>query len=351
MNIIGDNDQHIKFIDLFAGIGGFRIALESYGYECVFSSEWDNYACQTYQSNFGEMPHGDITKIDEKDIPKFDVLCAGFPCQAFSISGKQKGFEDTRGTLFFDVARIAKFHQPSVLFLENVRNFAVHDDGRTLKTVQETLDQIGYSVFFKVLNAGKFGVPTSRNRIYIVAFRKDLGVKNFEFPTGNRIETKLIDILEPDSMETKACQIIRDDISLKEVKIFPDAFGVYPQEPIRIGTINNGGQGERIYSPYGHSITLSAHGGGAGAKTGAYLINDVVRKLTPRECARLMGFPDSYKIVASKSQAYKQFGNSVAVPVLKAIAERINQIINNQIWQKEVNTPQILAHVLPEMAL
>jgi DNA (cytosine-5)-methyltransferase 1 len=348
--------RSLTFIDLFAGIGGFRYALEEFGLDCVFSSEWDKHAQVTYKANFGDNPHGDITKITLDDIPDHDVLCGGFPCQAFSVSGKRKGFEDTRGTLFFDVARIAKYHQPKVLFLENVKNFAVHDNGKTLATVINTLDEIGYNSFYKVLNASNFGVPTARQRIYIVAFRKDLNITNFDFPkkAGNQIS--LLDILEKDNQETKACEIIRDDIYLKPVIVEKDIFGNYPQKPIRVGTINGGGQGERIYSPLGHSITLSAHGGGAAAKTGAYLINGKIRKLTPRECARVMGFPESFKIPVTKTQAYKQFGNSVAIPVLKAIfKEVLNKLENNQnnqnIWQIEENTQQISVHRLQDMVL
>ncbi len=316
------NTKKLIFIDLFAGIGGFRIALESYGLKCVFTSEWDKHAKETYKANFGEKPKGDITKIDEKDIPKHNVICAGFPCQAFSISGKQRGFRDTRGTLFFDVTRIVKHHKPEILFLENVRNFEKHDDGKTLQVVRETLKNIGYDVFYKVLNASHYGVPTSRQRIYFVCFRNDLKIKKFLFPEPTNESVKLIDYLLDDK-KTKDCVINRDDIRLTNKKINPDMFGNYPSKPIRVGTINHGGQGERIYSPLGHAITLSAYGGGAASKTGAYLVNGKVRKLAPRECARIMGFPDDFKIPVLKTAAYKQFGNSVAIPVLKKIFGQI----------------------------
>ncbi|MBQ3836892.1 MAG: DNA cytosine methyltransferase, partial [Treponema sp.] len=174
--------KSLKFIDLFAGIGGFHIALSSLGGKAVFASEWDKEAAQVYENNFSLKPEGDITKISEKSIPDHDILCAGFPCQAFSISGKQLGFEDSRGTLFFDVARIAKEKQPKIMFLENVKNLARHDNGKTLAVIKNTLDEIGYDVFDKVLDASKFGVPQSRKRIYIVCFRKDLKVKDFSFP-------------------------------------------------------------------------------------------------------------------------------------------------------------------------
>lgn len=250
-----------KFIDLFAGIGGFRFALESFGADCVYTSEWDKYAQKVYEKNFGDKPDGDITEINEEDIPKHDILCGGFPCQAFSISGNQKGFNDTRGTLFFDVARIVKLHEPKVLFLENVRNFEKHDDGKTLKVVVNTLKQLNYDVFYKVLNASHYGIPHKRERIFFVCFRKDLGVDNFIFPTNVNKPVKLLDFILPDS-ETKDFVIERDDIYFHEkVKLDIDIFGNFPQRPIRIGTVNKGGQGERIYHECGHSITLSAYGG------------------------------------------------------------------------------------------
>lgn len=310
------------FIDLFAGIGGFRLALESFKLKCVYSSEWDKYARLTYKENFGDEPDGDITKVEVKDIPKHNVLCAGFPCQAFSISGKQRGFEDTRGTLFFDIARIAKYHKPEILFLENVKNFERHDSGNTLKVVKKTLENIGYKVFYKILNASHYGVPTSRERIYIVCFKKVLRIKDFSFPSPTYETVKLRDFLLDDS-ETKQYIIHRKDIKFHRKSISHDIFGNYPLKPIRLGTISNGGQGERIYSDLGHAITLSAYGGGVASKTGAYLINGQVRKLAPRECARIMGFPDDFKIPDNKAQAYKQFGNSVVVPVLKKIFEQV----------------------------
>ncbi len=305
--------KSLKFIDLFAGIGGFHIALSSLGGKAVFASEWDKEAAQVYENNFSLKPEGDITKISEKSIPDHDILCAGFPCQAFSISGKQLGFEDSRGTLFFDVARIAKEKQPKIMFLENVKNLARHDNGKTLAVIKNTLDEIGYDVFDKVLDASKFGVPQSRKRIYIVCFRKDLKVKDFSFPKEEKVKKHVLDIVLPDSETTKYV-IHRNDVkinnSIKET--FSDA-------PLRIGTVNKGGQGERIYSPLGTAITLSAYGGGAGAKTGLYRINGRIRKLAPRECARLDGFPENFKIAEKDNIAYKQFGNSVVVDVLKKI--------------------------------
>lgn len=314
----------IKYIDLFAGIGGFHQAMNCFNGQCVFASEWDKEAAKTYFENYGILPEGDITKIDEQVIPEHDMLCAGFPCQAFSISGKQRGFEDTRGTLFFDVVRIVKYHNPKVLLLENVRNFEKHDNGNTLRTVVNTLELLGYSVFHKVLNASSYGLPQNRERIFIVCFRKNFNIKKFNFPKPYEVPTSLLDILETNPDDAKI--INRPDTVFKKTfKPQVNLFGEIdlPNRPIQIGYVNKGGQGERIYSPYGHAITLSAYGGGAGAKTGLYYIDGVIRKLSPRECARVQGFPDSFKIISSLTQSYKQFGNSVAVNVLKEIIKEI----------------------------
>ena len=255
----------------------------------------------------------------EKTIPAHDILCGGFRCQAFSISGRQKGFGDTRGTLFFDIVRIAKAKMPKILFLENVKNFKKHDDGKTFAKVMAVLDELGYNAFAKILNASNYGAPTSRERIYFVCFRKDLGITSFDFPKPTLEKIYLKDYLEKETDTTKF-QINRQDIKFYKEKEQPLALN-----PIQIGIINKGGQGERVYSISGHAITLSANGGGAASKTGAYLINNKVRKLTPRECARVMGFPENFKIPVSKSQAYKQFGNSVSIQVLKAVIKKINE--------------------------
>lgn len=316
----GKKNNDFTFIDLFAGIGGFRVALESQGGKCVFSSEWDENSQRTYEANFGEIPQGDITKIKEDTIPRHNILCAGFPCQAFSISGKRMGFDDTRGTLFFDVARIAKHIKPEVLFLENVKNLIRHNGGKTIEVIKNTLNEIGYDYFIKVLRSSDFGVPQARERVYIVAFRKSLKISDFKFPDLISDIKVVKDILERSSSKIK--HISRPDIKI----VKKDRPAEDPRRPLQIGQINNGGQGERIYSIYGSGITLSAYGGGVASKTGAYLVDGKVRKLTPRECARLQGFPEDFDIPENINVAYKQFGDSVSVPVIKLIAQRI---INN----------------------
>ncbi len=297
-----------RFIDLFAGIGGIRIGFESVGGECVFTSEWDLAAQKTYEANFREIPYGDITKIDPVEIPKFDILLAGFPCQPFSMAGKKKGFEDTRGTLFFDIAKIIKYHNPSVVFLENVKNLASHDKGNTFKVIKATLEEMGYKVFSQVLNARDFGVPQNRSRIYIIGFKDDV---DFKFPAEPKLPTRLGDILEKD-VDIK--YTISDKLwaGHKRRKLAHAAKGngfgysLFDNESVYTSTMS-----ARYYKD-GSEILIKQEG-----------MNP--RKITPREAARLQGFPEDFKIVVSDTQAYKQFGNSVAIPVIKALA---NQIIN-----------------------
>jgi len=321
------SDPTVTFIDLFAGIGGFRIAMQNLGGKCIFSSEIDKYAQQTYLANFGELPHGDITLAEtKKHIPKsFDILCGGFPCQPFSVSGKMKGFEDTRGTLFFEIAEIVKKHRPKAIFLENVKNLVSHDKGKTLSVILRILEtELNYKVSYQVLNASHFGLPQNRERIYIVGFREDIQ-QNFSFPRPTNTRISLENVLENNP---QISFIERSDIEIyKEIDTQNKLFGKQelPNKPIQIGKVNKGGQGERIYHPIGHAITLSAHGGGIGSKTGLYYIDGKIRKLTPRECARVQGFPDNFVLPSSKNSAYKQLGNSVAINVITDVGKKTTQ--------------------------
>jgi DNA (cytosine-5)-methyltransferase 1 len=300
-----------KFIDLFAGIGGIRQGFENENSKCVFSSEWDKYAQITYQFNFGEFPSGDITAIKEEEIPPFDILMGGFPCQPFSNAGLKKGFEDSRGTLFFDIARIVKYHKPRVVFLENVKGFKNHDKGNTFKVIKNTLEEMGYKVFSKVLNAKDFGVPQNRERIYIIGFLDDV---DFEFPEPTGEKIKFGDILEKnvDEKYTISDKLWAGHQRRKaEHKAKGNGFGysMFNEDSEYTSTIS-----ARYYKD-GSEIMIEQKGKNP-------------RKLTPREAARLQGFPDSYKIPVSNTQAYKQFGNSVSVPVIKALAKNIYKAIS-----------------------
>lgn len=319
------NLKKMKFIDLFAGIGGFRYALESFGCKCVFSSEWDKFCQQSYELNFGDKPFGDITKIDEKEIPKFDILCAGFPCQPFSISGKQKGFEDTRGTLFFDIMRIVSYHKPKIIFLENVKNLKAHNGGATFDVISNILDSLNYNIYHKVLNAKDFELPQNRERITIVCIRKDIDNENYKFPESHKNFKTISDIKEDDSIGDKYL-LKRFDIHIDEEKLHKAIKNGKVQKPVQIGVIGNGGQGNRIYHENGIGITLAASSGGAAPKTGAYYINGKVRKLTPREAARLQGFPENFKIIENDSQSLKQFGNSVPINLLKDVFKGLEEV-------------------------
>ena len=315
--------NNLTGIDLFAGIGGFRLAMESCGIQCEFTSEWNKEAQAVYQSNFGNAPYGDITKIKEEDIPHHDILCGGFPCQPFTIAGYQLGFNDTRGTLFYDVLRIVKYHKPKAIFLENVRGIVSHDSGRTFRTIVSSLEEAGYNVNYEILNAADYEMPTARIRTYIVGLRKDIETQRFVFPNKSENIAVLKDYLEEDA-KTGSYIIKRNDIYItKQYEDIKDKINNRYRKPIRIGHICHGGQGSRIYSPLGVAITLSSCCGGAAAQTGVYLINGQVRKLSPRECANIMGFPQDFIIHSKDQEAYRQFGNSVVVPVVQKIMQNI----------------------------
>ena len=320
------------FIDLFAGIGGFRIALQNLGGKCVYSSEFDAKAQETYLANYGEMPFGDITKESTKSyIPKkFDILCGGFPCQAFSLAGRRLGFKDeTRGTLFFEIEAILRKHQPKAFFLENVKGLAIHDKGRTLKTILEHLDDAGYDVVPpQILNAMDYGVPQHRERIYIIGFRKDLGINiaDFQYPTptssGDK-RPKFRDVMEKEEVSVKYYLSTAYIETLIRHKARHEAAGHgFGYKIIDIDGVANaivvGGMGRECNLLIDKRLTDFT----PITRIKGEVNRDGIRKMTPREWARLQGFPDTFKIVVADASAYKQFGNSVAIPAIQATAEK-----------------------------
>ncbi len=309
------NQKKYKFIDLFAGVGGIRVGFEHIFQtqsSFVFASEIDKFSKITYESNHGHVPSGDITEIEAEEVPNFDILLAGFPCQPFSNAGLKKGFDDTRGTLFFDIARIVKEHKPQVLFLENVKGFRNHDKGNTFKVVKETLQELGYRVFSDVLNAKYFGVPQNRERIYIIAFL-DNDIE-FEFPKPLNEYVKLGDILE-DSVDEK--YTISDKL-----------WAGHQRRKLEHKKKGNG-FGYSIFNENSeYTSTISARYYKDGSEILIEQKDKNPRKLTPREAGRLQGFPNDFKIPVSDTQAYRQFGNSVAVPVIEALARNIYQALN-----------------------
>lgn len=328
----------LRSIDLFAGIGGIRMGFDrAFGNEISteFVCEWDEYAQKTYEANFKD-PFGiagDITAVDEKDIPPFDICLAGFPCQAFSIAGKKQGFHDDyrgrcRGTLFFDVARICSYHKPKVIFCENVKGLMIHDKGNTLRIIRETLEELGYTVYYDVLNSRDFGVPQNRERIYIVAFRNDIDSSSFTFPKATDPNTKIRDILEnkPVSVKYYLSDVYVE--SLKKHKARHESKGngfgyvIRDQDGVA-GTIVCGGMGKErnlIIDNRLTDFTPVTHIKGEVNREG-------IRKMTPREWARLQGFPDSYVLPLADVHSYKQLGNSVTVPVIEAIAKNIRNVL------------------------
>jgi len=322
-----------KFIDLFAGIGGFRLALQNLGGKCVFTSEWDKESKRTYKANFGETPFGDITKdITKSYIPdNFDLLCAGFPCQSFSIAGKRGGFEDTRGTLFFDVAEIIKRKKPKAIFLENVKGLRNHNGGKTLETILNVLrnDLDYYVPEPQIINAKEFGVPQNRERIYIVGFRKDQGVSSFEYPKSIHKVVTFADVKEEKVVPTRyylSTQYLQTLVNHKarhESKGNGFGYAIIPDNGIANAIVVGGMGRERnlVIDNRITDFTPTTHIKGVVNREG-------IRKMTPREWARLQGFPDNYIIPVADASAYKQFGNSVAVPAIQATAKKILKNLN-----------------------
>ena len=351
----------LKFIDLFSGIGGFRLALESLGLECVFSSEIDKFARQTYKANFGTEPHGDITKISSDEIPNHDILTAGFPCQAFSIAGKRRGFDDTRGTLFFEVARIIKDKQPKAFILENVPGLVSHEKGATFQTIIDTLattingqksfietDNLGYHVYYGYLNSKDFGVAQNRKRIFIVGFKEPI---NFRLPGPTNSTVKLKDILESKVDEKYYLSEKQINSLISHAENQKEKGNSFSSKIITRENLNSPTLTTRYFSnsqflldeniiigkdlkpkrnqDIASCLTVGGHSGGNHSDMDLLFSNTGIRRLTPRECARLQGFSESYNIVCSDSQVYKQFGNSVTVNVIQAIAKNVLDGLNS----------------------
>ena len=326
-----------KSIDLFAGIGGIRLGFEKAFGESIetnFVSEWDLPAQKTYRINFGGQPiHGDITQISENEVPQFDICLAGFPCQAFSLAGQRKGFNDdfkgmARGTLFFDVMRICAEHKPKVIFCENVKGLTIHEKGKTFDVIKGALKQIGYVVHEQILNSKDFGVPQNRERIYIVAFREDIYSSSFKFPKPTDSSKRLKDIIESEPvpakyyLSTQYVETLRRHKARHESK--GNGFGYEIRDWDNIaGAVVCGGMGKErnlLIDKRQTDLTPTTHIKGT-------INNEGIRKMTPREWARLQGFPDTYKLELADVHIYKQFGNSVTVPVIEAIAKNILEVL------------------------
>ena len=335
-NLNEKSDSRFTFIDLFAGIGGTRLAFEANGGRCVFSSEWDKYCQKTYFANFGELPNGDIKEVNEKEIPDHDIIVAGFPCQPFSIAGVSKknsmgratGFLDkTQGTLFFDIVRIINEKRPKAFLLENVKNLKSHDKGNTWSVIMNTLDELDYEVFTKVID-GKDFVPQHRERVFIVGFDRRAYGTNLDFK---------FDIKKP-SKESKLKDILLENVDEKYT--LSDRLWTYLQEYALKHKLKGNGFGYGMADLDGITRTLSARYYKDGSEILIPQKDKNPRKLTPRECARLQGFPDDFKIIVSDTQAYKQFGNSVVVPVVtqvaKLIIEKIEELSYNENTMSEI---------------
>lgn len=330
----------LNSIDLFAGIGGIRLGFDqAFGgsLRTVFVSEWDDHARKTYKANFADELEiaGDITKIEETDVPSFDICLAGFPCQAFSLAGQRKGFKDNfkgkaRGTLFFDVARICALHKPKVIFCENVKGLTIHDKGNTFKIIKKTFEDLGYTVHERVLNSRNFGVPQNRERIYIVAFRNDIDSTDFKFPESTDSSKRIKDIIEEQPVSVKYylsdvyMETLRRHRARHEAKGNGFGYEIRDWEDVA-GAIVCGGMGRErnlLIDKRQTDLTPVTHIKGEVNREG-------IRKMTPREWARLQGYPDTFRLPLADVHLYKQLGNSVSVPVIKAIAENIKIVLDN----------------------
>lgn len=302
----------IRFIDLFAGIGGIRLGFEGQANntECVFSSEWDKFAQKTYEANFSQIPAGDITKIKASEIPNFDVLLAGFPCQPFSAIGKREGFKNkAQGTMFFEVLRILKYHMPKAFLLENVQGLLTIQHGETFKTIIELLTKAGYNVQWKLLQASDFGLPQSRRRVIIVGFRSDIDASSFAFPTGNGKTKYVGNILEADPEGYSISKHLQKSYLFKKDDGHP--LVVDKNSKCFAKTLN---------ASY-HKIQRITGTFVKGGETGLRLFSEL-------ECKRLQGFPDDFKVPVSRTQMYRQFGNSVAIPMIEAVSSKIKKVLS-----------------------
>ena len=327
-----------KAVDLFAGIGGIRLGFDTAfkeNIQTVFVSEWDSSAQKTYRANFQDSFEiaGDITEIDERTIPEFDICLAGFPCQAFSMAGRHGGFHDDykgrcRGTLFQDVVRICDYHQPKVIFCENVKGITIHDKGRTFEVIKGAFEEIGYKVFYEVLNSKDFGVPQNRERIYLVCFRNDIAPATFTFPKGSHKDVCIKDILDSAPIPSK---YYLSDVYVETLRRHKErhmakghGFGYEIRDLDGIaGTIVCGGMGRErnlLIDDREHSMVPTTNIKGE-------INRENIRKMTPREWARLQGFPEDYKLVLADAPLYKQFGNSVTINVIEAIAKEIYKVL------------------------
>lgn len=307
------DSNNIKFIDLFAGIGGIRLGFEgdTKNTQCVYSSEWDKFAQKTYEANFNVKPDGDITKIAASSIPNFNVLLAGFPCQPFSSIGKREGFANkTQGTLFFDVLRILKYHMPEAFLLENVPGLLTIQHGKTFKIILAALKEAGYSVHYTVLEASEFGLAQSRKRVIIIGFRKDLDDSKFKFPKGNKKYTPISDILENNPKGYAISKKLQQNYLFKKNDGRP-----YIVDKTSIGLAKT------LNSSY-HKIQRLTGTFVRDGETG-------LRLLSETECKRLQGFPEDFKIPVSRTQMYKQMGNSVAIPMIKAVSDNLKKTLEN----------------------
>lgn len=322
----GMAERKLKFIDLFAGIGGIRQGFEDENTECVFSSEWDKFAQKTYFENYGELPEGDITKIDAADIPHHNVLLAGFPCQPFSMIGKREGFEHaTQGTLFFDVLRILKYHMPEMFLLENVQGLLTIQEGKTFEIILNSLKEAGYAVQYKVLDAQNFGLPQVRKRVIIVGFRNDLNIKNFNIPEGNKnVRVPINSILEDNPSGYSITEHLQQNYLFKKNDGKPQV--VNKKSTIQVKT---------LVATY-HKIQRLTGTFVEGGETGLRLFSKL-------ECKRLMGFPDDFKVPVSRTQMYRQFGNSVAVPMIEAVAKSMKDAYYNQLQERSYQLKSITA--------